>query len=74
MSGNVWEWCSDWHGETYYKKSPAKDPQGPTSGSYRVIRGGSWNGNPQNCRVALRNYSTPGGRSFNIGFRLARTL
>jgi formylglycine-generating enzyme len=74
MSGNVYEWCSDWYGSDYYKNSPAINPQGPTSGSLRVLRGGSWNFYPQNCRVANRYYrSRPVDCSFNIGFRLART-
>jgi formylglycine-generating enzyme required for sulfatase activity len=74
MSGNVLEWCSDWYGETYYNKSPAKDPQGPTSGSDRVCRGGSWCSYPQSCRVADRNSFSPGNRDNFLGFRLARTL
>ena len=73
MSGNVWEWCSDWYGSDYYKNSPATNPQGPTAGSYRVLRGGSCYNFPQDCRVAYRGYNTPGNRSLSIGFRLART-
>ena len=73
MSGNVWEWCSDWHGEDYYKNSPSTNPKGPASGSYRVLRGGSWNFYPQNCRVAYRLHNSPGYRNFSNGFRLART-
>jgi formylglycine-generating enzyme required for sulfatase activity len=74
MSGNMYEWCNDWYGSDYYKKSPAKDPQGPTSGSVRVCRGGSWSNDPQYCRVAYRVSFAPGFRSYLLGFRLARTL
>ncbi len=74
MSGNVREWCSDWYGADYYKKSPAKDPLGPGSGSDRVCRGGSWVTYPQGCRVADRGNSAPGNRFNYLGLRLARTL
>jgi formylglycine-generating enzyme required for sulfatase activity len=73
MSGNVYEWCSDWYGADYYKNSPSSNPRGPTSGSYRVLRGGSWNFSPLDCRVANRNGSTPDDRYGHVGFRLART-
>ncbi|MFM7153813.1 MAG: formylglycine-generating enzyme family protein, partial [Bacteroidota bacterium] len=71
MSGNVWEWCSDWKGD--YPSGSQINPTGPTNGSSRVIRGGSWNDYPRNCRVAVRHYGAPGHRSGYLGFRLART-
>ena len=73
MHGNVWEWTSDWHDWQYYSQSPAKDPQGPASGSGRVNRGGSWNYAAGLCRAARRYYYSPDVRGGNIGFRLVRT-
>jgi len=74
MHGNVFEWCSDWYGEDYYAKSPMTDPQGPDSGSVRVLRGGSWYSPPQHCRSAFRSRSSPGDRYDDIGFRVAVDL
>lgn len=71
MSGNVYEWCSDWKGD--YSSSAQVNPTGPSSGSRRVIRGGSWGYDPQLCRVAYRVSFTPDYRDRYIGFRLART-
>ena len=70
MSGNVWECCSDWYDENYYSSSPSNNPTGPTSGSYRVDRGGSWGNNARSCRVSYRDRSTPDYRDCYYGFRL----
>ena len=72
MSGNVFEWCSDWYGNTYYASSPLTNPTGPGSGSFRVFRGGSWVYNWNYVRSSYRGYVGPGYTNEDIGFRVAR--
>ena len=73
MHGNVSEWCQDWYGENYYQQSPGADPLGPSSGSYRVVRGGYWSIYASYCRSANRPGISPGNRYDFLGLRLVRT-
>lgn len=74
MLGNVCEWVNDWYDENYYKNSPSQDPAGPTSGTRRVQRGGSWGYDTRNVRVSFRYSSPPGERHPGAGFRCAREV
>jgi len=73
MHGNVWEWVQDWYSSSYYTASAVTNPTGPSSGSLRVRRGGSWFIFAKGCRSADRYYGSPGGGGNSIGFRLVRS-
>jgi sulfatase modifying factor 1 len=76
VTGNVWEWCSDWFEPEYYSSSPTADPVGASSGTHRVMRGGSYLCHESYCtryRVAARSGNTSDASTGNLGFRTVRT-
>ena len=72
MHGNAWQWCSDWYGARYYSTSPVCDPLGPSAGTRRVLRGGSWGDLPIMARSSGRLRGRPIDAGNEEGFRVAR--
>ena len=74
MLGNVVEWVWDFYSPNYYSSSPSKNPQGPETGKFRVIRGGGWHSGPMCQKVYFRNALPPGWVDFNVGFRCVKDI
>ncbi len=72
MSGNVWEWVSDWYDVNYYKNASRNNPKGPRKGTEKILRGGSWLGEPSTLRTSFRFRLLPENKNFHIGFRCAK--
>jgi formylglycine-generating enzyme required for sulfatase activity len=71
VAGNVCEWCNDWFDDNYYSSSPNNNPQGPSTGSSRVLRGGGWFSRAWDLRCSSRGWGSPASRDGSLGFRCA---
>jgi formylglycine-generating enzyme required for sulfatase activity len=74
MLGNVWEWVQDWYDQNFYQHSPDTDPQGPSTGQHRVLRGNSWDSGSGGVRVSVRGWDEPDDRNYGSGFRCVREV
>ena len=73
MAGNVFQWTSDWYSESYFSKSPAKNPKGPTSGVYKVLRGSAWTAKYRDgIALTVRSPYAPQGQGYIVGARCAK--
>ena len=74
MAGNVYEWVNDWYGEAYYESGPEDDPQGPDSGTHRIMRGGAWGYEPVYLRSSNRGANEQAVYRYPLGFRCAKSV
>ncbi|HTB31373.1 MAG TPA: SUMF1/EgtB/PvdO family nonheme iron enzyme [Bacteroidia bacterium] len=74
MSGDMWEWCSDWFEMYYYKVSPSDNPQGPAKGTDKILRGGCWFSLDEGCMVASRGQLRPELKNKYTGFRIVKDI
>ena len=70
--GNVWEWTADWYSNVTYQSGDSRNPVGPRTGEYRVLRGGSWIYGPRRVRASFRGRDTPTDQNYDVGFRCLR--
>ena len=74
ITGNVWEWTSDFYSNDYYANSPVENPKGPSTGRFKVIRGGSWHSGPMCVQTFYRNGLSPSWVDFGVGFRCVKDI